>query len=169
MDSSQKEKKKKKRLKFTQFFYTKIWKYENIFSKSIQLLGPGILHFYCFAFMKEDFLLDALRKGGSCYFFRTAFSTNVCEKILLLHFTSTLSNVIQNQFLQIKGLMKCHIREGFLLASLLVPFKATASVESYTSVIILLTEGLLQGVLRKQLSITPFTEGFETTTLNKSY
>ena len=45
--------------------------------------------------------------------------------------------------------MKCHIREDFLLAPLLVPFKTTASVESYTSVIILLTEGLLQGVQRK--------------------
>ena len=67
-----------------------------------------------------------------------------------------------------KGFVKSHIGQGFILAPLLVPFKATTFVESYISVIVFLTEDLLQSVLRKKLSITPFTEGFKTSTLSKS-
>ena len=65
--------------------------------------------------------------------------------------------------------VKNHIGQGFLLDPLLVPFKATALVESYISVIVLIIGGLLQGVLRKELPINPFTEDFKTSTLNKSY
>ena len=61
--------------------------------------------------------------------------------------------------MRIEGFVNNHIGQGFLF-DLLVPVKATILVKSYISVIALLIGGLLQGVLRKELLITPFTEGF---------
>ena len=71
--------------------------------------------------------------------------------------------------MRIEGFANNHIGQGFLFDPLLMPFKVTILVKSYSSVIVLLIGGLLHGVLRKELPNTSFTVGFKTSTINKSY